>query len=81
VAGRVDDVQLDAAVADGRVLGEDRDPLLTLQIHRVEHPVLDLLVLAKRPRLPQQGVHQRGLAVIDVRDNRDVADVFSDGHR
>ena len=32
---------LTPAVADGGVLGEDRDPLLTLEIHRVEHAVVD----------------------------------------
>src|SRR3954467_3034370 len=33
VARCVDDVDLDAAVADGRVLRQDRDALLALEIH------------------------------------------------
>ena len=32
VAGRVDDVELHPSVADGGVLGEDRDPLLPLEV-------------------------------------------------
>ena len=32
VAGRVDDVELHVADADGGVLGEDRDPLLALEV-------------------------------------------------
>ncbi len=38
VSRRVDDVDLRLAVADGRVLGQDRDPLLALQVARVHAP-------------------------------------------
>ena len=48
VAGRVDDVHLHVAVANGRVLGEDRDPLLALEVHRVHHALVDVLVVAER---------------------------------
>ena len=75
VAGRVDDVELDAVVTDRGVLREDRDALLALEIHRVHHAVVDVLVLAERAGLPEHGVHQRGLAVIDVGDDRDVSEV------
>ena len=77
VAGRVDDVQLDVPVAQRGVLGEDRDALLALQIHRVEHPRGHVLADAKGARLPQHRVDQRGLAVVDVRDDRDVPYVLS----
>ena len=73
VARRVDDVQLHAADADGGVLGEDRDPLLALEIHRVHDTLVDVLVLTERARLPEQRVDERRLAVIDVGDDRDVA--------
>ena len=53
VAGRVDDVDLHAAVADRRVLGEDRDALLALEVHRVHDALGDVLVLAERAGLPQ----------------------------
>ena len=77
VAGGVDDVELDVPVAQGGVLGEDRDALLALEIHRVEHPGSDVLTHAERAGLPQHRVHERGLAVVDVGDDRDVADVIS----
>ena len=80
VAGGVDDVELDAAVADRRVLGEDRDPLLALEIHRVEHSLGHRLARPERAGLPQQRVDQRRLAVVDVGDDRDVADVGAQGH-
>ena len=77
VPGSVDDVQLDVAVAQRGVLGEDRDPLLALQVHRVEHACRDILADAKGARLPQHRIDERRLAVVDVRDDRDVADVIS----
>ena len=80
VAGRVDDVELDAAVADRGVLGQDRDALLTLEVHRVHHAVVDVLVLPERAGLPQHGVDERRLAVVDVGDDRDVSEVFAEGH-
>ena len=81
VAGRVDDVDLDAAVADRGVLREDRDALLALEVDRVEHALGDVLVLAEGAGLPEHGVDERRLAVVDVGDDRDVADVVAERHR
>ena len=79
VARRVDDVQADAAVVDGRLLGEDRDALLALEVHRVEDAVDDGLVRPERAGLAEHRVDERGLAVVDVGDDGDVAEVGSDG--
>ena len=80
MAGRVDDVQLHSAVLDRGVLGEDRDPLLALEVHGVQDPVVDVLVGAKRSRLPQKRIDERRLAVVDVGDDREVADVGAGCH-
>ena len=74
VAGRVDDVDLHVAVADRGVLGEDRDALLALEVDRVHDPVGDVLVGAERAGLAEHGVDERGLAVVDVGDDRHVAE-------
>ena len=74
VARRVDDVDLDALPADGRVLGQDGDPPLPLERVRVHDALFDLLVGAERPRLPEHLVHQGGLAVVDVRDDGNITD-------
>ena len=79
MAGRVDDVEADPGVIDGRLLGEDRDPLLALEIARIHDPVDDRLVRAEGAGLAEQGVDQRGLAVVDVGDDGDVAQVGADG--
>ena len=80
VTGRVDDVEDHVAVANRRVLGEDRDALLALEVVRVHHPLVDVLVGAERAGLPQQGVDQRGLAVVDVGDDRNIAQIRARGH-
>jgi hypothetical protein len=85
VARGVDDVDRHAGLARGYVahrgvLGQDRDALLPLQVHRVEHAIGHLGARMPCAGLPQHGVDQRGLAVVDVGDDRDVAQVGADRH-
>ncbi len=75
----VDDVEADPVVVDRGLLGEDRDALLALEIARIHHPVHDGLVGAERAGLAEHGVHERGLAMVHVGDDRDVAQVRTDG--
>ena len=51
----------------------DGDPALALEIHRVEDLRLHLTRLERAGEL-EQAVGQRRLAVIDVRDDREIAD-------
>ena len=81
VPRRVHDVDGHPTVPHRGVLGQDRDALLPLQVARVEHALGDLRVGAERPGLPQHRVHQRGFAVVHVRDDRDVAQVIAGGER
>ncbi len=73
VARGVDDVDLHVLVTNARVLREDRDPALALEIVRVHHAFGDDLVFAERARLAKHVVDQRGLAVVDVRHDGDVS--------
>src|SRR5262249_22963774 len=59
-------------VVDGRVLGHDGDALLALQVHRIHDSLGDGLVFAEEPGLPEHGVEQSGLAVVDVGDDCNV---------
>ena len=77
VAGRVHDVDLHVLVVDGRVLRHDRDALLALEVDGIHDPLGHVLVGAEDARLPQHGVHEGRLAVVDVRDDGDVPDVFA----
>ena len=84
MAGRVDQVQLVGLPVAGLVehahrLRLDRDPALALEVHRVEQ------LGAHRARVDGVGqledaVGQRRLAVVDVGDDREVADVGLIGH-
>src|SRR2546429_8974383 len=73
VAGGIDDVDARAAILDGAVLGEDGDAALALDVVGIHDALAELLVGGKGARLLQQAVDQRGLAVVDVRDDGDVA--------
>ena len=81
----VDDVDSDLLTAaqgvfDRGVLGEDGDPFFPLQVHRVHNPGLDILIGAEGAGLPEHGVDQGGLAVIDVGDDRDITQIGAYGH-
>ena len=77
VAGRVDDVDLHALVMQGDVLGQDRDAALALQFVGIENAFADQLAFAELAALPQQAIDQRRLAVVDVGDDGDIADVVA----
>ena len=78
VAGSVDQVELIGLAilrgvhhADG--VGLDGDAALALQVHGVEHLRLHL-ARGQRAGQLQQAVGQRGLAMIDMGDDREITD-------
>src|SRR6266567_528259 len=73
VARGVDDVDLVAAVVDRQVFGKDGDPPLLFQVVGVHDPLGDGLVFPEYPGMAQHGVHQGGLAMVDVGDYGDIA--------
>ena len=85
VAGRVDEVEAVGLAVLGRVLepdraGLDRDALLALEIHRIEDLARHLARVDRVGQL-QQSIGQCRLAMIDVGDDREVAQaVLGDGH-
>ncbi len=81
VAGGVDDVDAGLAPHQRRAFRQDCDTALALQLVRIERALGHLLVGAEHARLAQQLIDQRRLAVVDMRDDRDVANAFSHGTR
>ena len=75
VAGGVDDVDAHAVPLDRGALGEDRDATLALELATIHGAVLHRLVRSHRAALAQQTVDQRRLAVIDMGDDCDAAQV------
>ena len=68
----VDDVDPCFVVSDGRVLRQDRDATLTLQVVGIQHTGYGFVV-AENSGLCQQRVDQGRLAMVNVGDDRDVA--------
>src|SRR6266480_8144111 len=56
----------------------DRDPAFAFEVHRIEQLVL-LVALVNRPRRLEQSIRQSCFAVIDVRDDAEIARQF-DSH-
>ena len=76
MARSVDDVDLHALVLDGDVLRQNGDAALALLVVGVEHALLDLLILAEGIGRAQKLVDEGRLAVVDVSDDGDVANVL-----
>ena len=75
----VDEVDHMAGVLEPDALELDGDPPLPLQVHGVE--VLGAhLPRVHRPAQLQEPVRERGLAVVDVGDDAEVADSIEGGH-
>ena len=76
VAGRVNDVDFIVPVSDGSVLCEYGYAAFSLEIVGVHDALGDGLVGAEGAALSEHLIDQRGLAVVDVRDYRDIAYFF-----
>jgi hypothetical protein len=74
VAGGVDDIDFDALVPDAGDLGEDRDAALALELVGVHDALGVFFIFAPDAALSEHGIDEGGLAVVDVRDDGDVAD-------
>ena len=82
VAGRIDEIEDVVLAVVGPIgqadgVGLDRDAALALEVHAVEHLRFHLAGLQGAGEL-EKPVGQRGLAVIDVGDDREISDVSAD---
>ena len=77
VARGIDNVDLDALIVYRGVFCQDGDAALALDIARVHDALLHYLVFTECARLLEHLVDQRGLAVVNVRDDRNVAQIVT----
>jgi len=75
VPGRVDHIDLHVLVGDRGVLGEDRDAALALEVVGVEDQFAGGVRIPEDVGLLEEAVDEGGLAVVDVGDDGDVAQV------
>eukprot|EP00958_Prasinococcus_capsulatus_P018922 scaffold2262_cov312-Prasinococcus_capsulatus_cf.AAC.7 len=73
----VDEVDLGVAVCHRGVLGQDGDAALPLQVVGVHDALLNRLVVTEHLALLEHRVHERRLAVVDVRDDGHVANLLA----
>ena len=73
VARRIDDIDAHVFPHQRGALGQDRNPALALEILRVHDQLLHLLIGAEDAGLLEHLVDERGLAVVDVGNDGDVA--------
>ena len=59
------------------VLSKNRYPTLSLLVVRVHDPFSALTLPIKRPRLLKQAINEGCLAVVYVRDNRDISKILN----
>ena len=76
MARGVNDVDFNALVLTGAVLGQNCDAALTLDVAGVHDALGHLLVGTESAGLLQHLVDQSGLAVVDVRNDCNVAEIF-----
>ena len=81
MARGVHDVDFGILIFHRRVLGQDGDAPLPLQVAGVHDPVHGGLIFPVNTALLQHLVHQGGLAVVNVGDDRDVSDIFLLRHK
>ena len=79
VAGGIDHVDdgdgsVGVAFVDGRVLGQNRDAFFFFEVARVHDAVDRFGAFLERSGLPEHGVDQRGLAMVDVCNDGYVAE-------
>ena len=77
MSGGVNNIDLDALIINCCIFAQDRDPALSFNITGVHDSVLHGLVLTENAALTEQTIDQRRLAVVNVRDDCYISDIFS----
>ena len=85
VSGCIDEIQLVGVTVFGLVVERHRvalyrDTTLALQFHAVEHLIAKVPIRDRIASL-NQPIRERGLAVVNMGDDAEVADVFDGGSR
>ena len=80
MSGRIDEIELiglaaDRLEAECHALRLDGDAALALQVHGIEHLLVHLAGIESAALL-DESVRQSRFPVVDVRDDREIADIF-----
>src|SRR5581483_4579534 len=73
VPRRIHNVDLHPVIQDGGILGQDADAAFAFQLVRIHHALNHGFVGPEGAALTQHGIDQRGLAVVNVRNDGNIA--------
>ena len=73
MSGRIDNVDMVVAPRNGAVFGANGDAALPFDLVVIHDPLFDACVRSENLSRPEDRIDERRLAVIDVRDNGDIA--------
>ena len=77
MARGIDDVDLSTVVHNGSIFCEDSDTSFTLYVVRVHNTLSNVLVLTEHTALLEHLVNEGSLTVVNVGDDSDVSQIFS----
>ena len=77
MSGGVDDIDVCAFPTHRTVFSQDGDATLTLNRVVIHHGIDHFFVLGKCAGLAQKLVHHGGFTVVNVRDDGDIANLFT----
>ena len=77
VTGRVDNIDFYALIVSRRILGQNGNATLPLQVVVIHDPVGNLLIFAKYAALLEHFVHQGRFSMVDMCDNRNIPQIIS----
>ena len=76
--GRIYDIDLHTIMHDRRILRQDCNSPFPFQRVGIHDAFRHLLIFPENMALLQHGIHKSGFTMIDMGDDRNVADIFSD---
>lgn len=81
VTGRIDNIDLSILPEDRSIFRKNGNAFFSLKVVVVHHSFSDGLILAENTALPQHLIDQGCLAMIDMGDDCDIADIADFFHR
>ena len=77
MARGVDDIDLNAVILNGGILCENCDSSFTLDVVGIHYSVFNFLIFSECAALLEHFINEGGLAVVNVGDDGDVAQIVS----
>ena len=81
MAGGIDQVDEIIIIGDAGMFGENGDASLSLEVKLVHHALVNIFVFSEDVALVEHAVDHGGFSMVDVGDDRNVANELGFSHR